>query len=589
MAESEPLVRCPHCGGNTVAGKFCDRCGRPLESGNRDVSDAGAPKVRPAADGRNAPGATGEGEPAGHRPGRATPGPEPMGAAAPSSPAPETCSPSSEEAAPLEEETLRRSGSEIVRAPKDDNGPGTSPSVSGADVPADREGGEGAPKLKLEVNALEFGVLGWMMPLSFQLSGECRDLREVSVEAALESEGVVHWRLRWKDENGELARTGKWGDKGNFTAKSPEWKPGAPFLTWRVRARDRDAEYEWCGKRSLRVFEKEEPPQAVVEQVFYDIKQGHAGDVHINGARAAEIRKRDRMEKARNIRDLVDVVSREAPVWQPAELKLVRGGGTPGNTGPAPDIETDTVFRLTLLAPKEQRIHLLTGSELGLGKHRENDIRTLVHPGLKSLDALSRDERVAEIRKASEAVSRFHCRVLWEDGRCLVADGGEYKGTIKPSTWGTAVDDVEIDPETGPVPLPLDRAVSLRLACGIPAEESGAFTFTARVVSCGNIRRRRPGAPLSGSDSDAACLVLERTDGVPETFVAVWHGCLIEDVLHLRRGGGLIRFSSEDGVFVLTPPRGRKPVPLRPGADLRVGGRSSPRLRVTEFRQYRLY
>jgi hypothetical protein len=171
--------------------------------------------------------------------------------------------------------------------------------------------------------------------------------------------------------------------------------------------------------------------------------------------------------------------------------------------------------RLTLEAADGRLLHLIHAQgRVHVGRNRRCDIVTwfMTPDGSERLD-----DRSANI-------SKFHCRLEEAAGKWMVCDGnGERR-----STCGTFLNGSEV-PATGGRALPMDEPFTLWLA-GRKPDDPKVFRFEGRLWTCAALGRCKMALHRECKPLEPACLILKRTDGIPETFLLLWRFCPVEAI-----------------------------------------------------------
>ena len=166
--------------------------------------------------------------------------------------------------------------------------------------------------------------------------------------------------------------------------------------------------------------------------------------------------------------------------------------------------------RLTIETRTGHMVHLIhTDTALQIGKNRSCDIVTW----FMELDGSKR------IEDRTGCVSRNHCRIVKEGDGWFVADGNGHS----PSSHGTFLDGVQVSLRQSKA-IAMDVPFTLSLA-GRKTGDPKVFRFIGRLWSCAALGRCQKCQP-----HEPACLVLKRTDGIPETFVVLWRFCPVEAI-----------------------------------------------------------
>ena len=214
------------------------------------------------------------------------------------------------------------------------------------------------------------------------------------------------------------------------------------------------------------------------------------------------------------------------------ELALFECDGWPGSEGHAatqlgPPRAQAISEKLTLSLPSGLLVHFLAMPQVQVGKKRECDViaRILERSG----DALP---------ERNQNLSRFHCRISNQGGKCILTDGDGKK----KSMCGTYLDRVKLAP-VGSETLPLNRVFKLSLA-GADRSDPHALTFECRIWSCNSADKCFLGLHEECKPDNASCMVMGRTDDIPEKFVLLWRFCHLhvvesesEDMLVFRYKG----------------------------------------------------
>jgi hypothetical protein len=210
---------------------------------------------------------------------------------------------------------------------------------------------------------------------------------------------------------------------------------------------------------------------------------------------------------------------------------------TPPELGPPPS--RARANRLTLRTPGAHRIHLLQAQQgLQLGKNRKCDLVTW----FMTPDGAER------LSDQSALISRFHCRIERGSDGWTVRDGD---GT-RPSSYGSFLNRKRIPHDRG-LPVPENEPFQLTLA-GADAHAPNVFCFEGRLWTCKALGGCRMALHDDCKPRGPACLVLRRTDGIPETFVLLWRFCTAAAIGSppARHWDGACFFRHKDGFGVCT-------------------------------------
>lgn len=166
--------------------------------------------------------------------------------------------------------------------------------------------------------------------------------------------------------------------------------------------------------------------------------------------------------------------------------------------------------------------------DLGIWKVKLFSGRTVTFGRTKGLNDIALRPPEGEDSTPYKMISRRHCRFAHSGSEVIVADGArDEKGVVNPSSWGTFLDGEQLRDE---VRLSAKGTSSGRLTFA-GAGGSAVVSLDVRVLTSGDLCKDCSRSGRAGCQGGARpSLLMKRTDGIPEYFVAVWSCVRLEDV-----------------------------------------------------------
>lgn len=299
--------------------------------------------------------------------------------------------------------------------------------------------------------------------------------------------------------------------------RPPEGMYGIQPFHWTLAFRLDGKRFVYEGDTQQTIFPKDQPPENIISNVVYNIEnKGHANDLKLS--EAATFFEDLQSSRPPSVYKLLEQAASAPSAW--VAFRFHEGVAGVELIPPPPKAIAD---RLTLLA-LECRYHLLAGDCVTIGKNRDNML----------VARLFNEEGIAT--KAQNAkISRFHCKFLRINGKCIVVDRGMRpgNGVEKASVWGVFLENMRI-PSGGEAVLPVNRTFSLSLA-GDSYDKINALHFTGELFQA-----------KDSSQPDA--LILRRVDHVPEAWVVLWNRIPVNK---LMQGSGSGEFQRAEQAFCL--------------------------------------
>ncbi len=520
------LTQCPQCGGRTAEGVFCEKCGQSLDGAVESAPEqvtapAAAAAAADQADQTDRSDRTES--PAGAVSGEDTP---PAG-------------PSLADSAP------------VPPAPVSD----ASPSFS-ADPTC---------PIELRYNLSQVFMEGVPQPFTFEVIARSGDIRNLRVYVVSRDP-----TLAWHGKSGSIKALKKGGRSRRISvAYQPDTNGILPFVLY--------VTFD-CGENSVTLETDDQnvqiyPPGARAGQVLRELQVTFHNE--ISGGHAADIQVRNGAEQlgalSRQLDDndqLSNHIKRIAETGAMKRLELFESLWTPealptsGEHAPRlPRRPQDAVCDRLTLCLGDRHIQLIAGEEdILIGRERGGE--NPCHIVTRAFAANGKQDS-----QRSRWISRRHARLNCRDGGVSVAPAAaSHRSTPKLHVDGTA------STPDSPVTLPEREPVTLALAPGDDGHEP-ALVLQTRLWPCtGNLHptlcRDCPGRP----GNDPACLSLERSDEVPESYLVLWH-CAPLHALHDDLEGVTV-FRRQNAFAVAWKDRLDWLVPGRtfptPAGDLRV-------------------
>ena len=166
--------------------------------------------------------------------------------------------------------------------------------------------------------------------------------------------------------------------------------------------------------------------------------------------------------------------------------------------------------------------------DLGIWKVKFFSGRTVTFGRTKELNDIALRPPEGEDSTPYKMISRRHCRFAHSGTEVIVADGArDEKGVAIPSSWGTFLDGEQLRDE---VRLSAKGTSSGRLTFA-GAGGNSVVSLDVRVLTSGDLCKDCPRSDRAGCQGGTRpSLLMRRTDGIPECFVAVWSCVRLEDV-----------------------------------------------------------
>ena len=536
MSSESRTTMCPHCHSNVIAATYCEQCGEPLCVDESPLSsDRPAQVELPSED----PPMDGD-------PGRQkTPSPV-------SPPAP----PASSERRP-EEQPIPVSSPVVQEMPSD-----TSPQKASLKKrPSTKEEPDSPPPpqektycdhLRVRHNLNAVFQQGLVAPFQYEITPTHEGISALKVTVEIDS------------GNGRVAKLEKVA-KRILTLGVPgivslpfspsDWNIGKPSINVFFSYRLGQKKNRFVADVEHNVFPAWVKPQRVLEKLIIDAHNETQSDV------AAEVNIHQRIENLqealrpiqedpRASLDIIDVPKE----WRPLRLfpceeavasPRVRGKDALQEVSAPREARLN---RLTLSVDNE-RIHLIGGQTITLGKNRRNAIVTRRFDG--------NGEAVMEM---NERISRFPCRLRHVEGRVELLSSG-----IDPNTgeeclpgWGVYLNGQRV-PSNATHPLPFNE--DLRLSVAEQTWEGDKGFHALLRVWTGDVLPSFETQCAYHSNSEPAFALLIRRDGLPEKFICLWTYCPLECIdsrlrdLCVCRSGDCFVLRGVDSCEWLTPGR----------------------------------
>lgn len=363
---------------------------------------------------------------------------------------------------------------------------------------------------RLEYNQARIFLVGSVSSFNFRLTPVGEDAKKIrEIELHVESPGYLPDPLVKPSHSPRL-------QKGRFVGINLNMVPeqdgidigGEVYLRYRKGTR----RLAFCATFEWDTY----PPSVAADKVVENLSV-RIGNVSATADRAGDapvilrfldnIRSSGRYSKAEELRQL-----KIPKVWNSLCL-ADQGEPQPPEIGEPP--LSARQGRLTLEAPDGHLLHLIhTQGRVHVGRNRRCDIVTW----FMTTDGSER------LEDRSENISKYHCRLEKAAGKWMVCDGnGE-----RSSSYGTFLNGSEV-PATGGRALPMDEPFTLWLA-GRKPNDPKVFRFEGRLWTCAALGRCKMALHRECKPLEPACLILKRTDGIPETFLLLWRFCPVEAI-----------------------------------------------------------
>ena len=279
-------------------------------------------------------------------------------------------------------------------------------------------------------------------------------------------------------------------------------------LSYDFNGRHVELEGEWATVVTGRAGARMDAKQLAIT-INQDIKGGHACEIHNSLDAVGELNKALASADGEVYDTLNRIVIGGARAYRWIDLypRRVSGALPPMPPEAAAD-------RMTL--------------DLGIWKVKFFSGRTVTFGRTKELNDIALRPPEGEDSMPYKMISRRHCRFAHSGSEVIVADGArDEKGVVNPSSWGTFLDGEQLRDE---VRLSAKGTSSGRLTFA-GAGGNSVVSLDLRVLTSGDLCKDCPRSDRAGCQGGARpSLLMRRTDGIPECFVAVWSCVRLEDV-----------------------------------------------------------
>jgi hypothetical protein len=368
--------------------------------------------------------------------------------------------------------------------------------------------------LRIEYNIARIFVEGLIVPFDFRITPLVDGIEDVTIEIEI---GEAHPLAECPPE--VWAR----GEPIEIAVRyqAPEGVVGlVPFRIYIGHAKGGQQVWRTFTPKH-QVYRKRERVAGVIHSINVDfsrtvnVDRSHAWDIH-ESDQIADFKNAINALHERGDNPAADFEHIALPpVWGAVTLRKCRRRVGPPQRTPPP---ASRVAALTL-ETAGRLLHVIAGDELTVGRHRACTIvaRLFDHEG--------------QFAEESRWVSKSHCCIQRSGDRCMLVNESidlETRARLPVPNNGTAIDGAVVS-YGNTVELPVDRVFKLALArkgLGQPF----VFTFQARIWTCGTLAATSPKCGCRRTPSELACLVLERTDGIPESFLVLWQFCPVRFV-----------------------------------------------------------
>jgi hypothetical protein len=285
-------------------------------------------------------------------------------------------------------------------------------------------------------------------------------------------------------------------------------------------------------QKTHNVFRASDPPAKILDTLTINLTQNldhsHANDFRLSMDELVSRMQQQRGTYAVNFADI-----KPPKVW--------------GTLHFLPLAPQPVARALSLCFPK-QCVHLLPGSQIRVGYHRENEL-------------------VARIPNASKddnhRISRFHCQILRVENEVFIKDGGAYPDGFRASVNGTFVNGEQLAPG-GDYKVPPNKSLTLTL--GDPdANDRRVFGLKMRLWRRMDIQDGISPTCGKGAPEELVALTMNARRDPQQWFVLLWRQFPLEKIDY-------------SGVCLCKEPLGFLMQhagvcePLEPGRELDIGG-----------------
>lgn len=470
------LITCPQCGGRTAEGVFCEKCGKALD---KTAENSAAPSSTVEHPVQGPFGPAGQADPAersdpSDRPDRSDPPDEPAGAS------------SARENPP----------SFIAAAP--------------------------AFPIELRYNLSQVFMEDMRQPFTFEVIARSDDIRNLCVYVVSEDP-----TLAWHGASRRIASVKRGRSRRVSVAYQPRTNGILPFALYVVFECGGDSVALESNDQSVHVYPSGARAGDAVRELqvtFHnEIQAGHAADIQVRDAADQLGGLSSKLDPNDQLRDHIKGIAETGAMKR---LDLFESLWTPGSlpkTGThaprLPDRPQDAACDRLTLCLGDRHIQLVAGEEdILLGRERGGD-----HPCHIVTRAFTAGGK--QDAKRSLWISRKHARLCCRDGGVTIAPAPNSSSAPKLLVGGTSSTPDE------PVALPEREPVTLALAPGDDGADP-AVVLQAHLWPCTTNLHPTLCRDCPGRNSgEPACLSLERSDDIPETYLVVWH-CAPLHALH---------------------------------------------------------
>jgi len=359
------------------------------------------------------------------------------------------------------------------------------------------------PELWVEQDTVGFFVSGTKGLFRLRLTPRSDGLRNMQVDLRLPCDSATPTQpIQWYRP--------KKGKSNEFSVMVPPLNPGAYAAEVVLQFTFEGAFRRFAAQTELYVYPADSSPKQIADKIVVnitnDIKMGHASDLNQSLDATNALGRFADSRSTRGLSELLDVLKTEVRAYRRLRFHEVDGNMQPL---PVPPSEA-RADRLTLLVGA-QRLHLLAGNRVTLGRNRANRVVM---------------RRFGETPEKTELlngrISKFHCTIEHNDAEFVILDGAtDLSGAFKRSTCGVFW---QGRPVAGSVRGPVGSfpaTAELGLAGTVGAYEIGLQVYGYRLdpFHCASCHRQEA---VSCRRGQVPAVVLRRTDGVPETYVLLW-------------------------------------------------------------------
>lgn len=231
-----------------------------------------------------------------------------------------------------------------------------------------------------------------------------------------------------------------------------------------------------------------------IQNLVIDITQtqGHAGD--IGGVNMSGIEK---LAESGNWRAVLSELSKIPPRWKNLVLEECSGftgfGGSFDFRSLLSDCPPEARLQKLTLEVGGQKIHLISGDRIQMGRARESDIVSRIF-----------DDAGKVLWEENLYISKFHCGFVKSGNSIRVQDGSLVTGEVKNKTW---LNGVRLKQS-----LEIPAGTDFQLSFGQPGAMTRILSFKGRLI-------------FSRSDngiSEPSGILLQRNDRVAECYLIVY-------------------------------------------------------------------